>query len=50
MTGFILSTIFWAMARWRPIVSMVTIAPSIGSMSSNFGMAVISLDFSAAFT
>ena len=29
---------------------MVTIAPSIASMSSSFGMAVISLDFSATLT
>src|ERR1700733_9729313 len=35
------------MSRWQPIASMVTIAPSIASMSSNFGIAMISLDFSA---
>jgi len=36
-----------AIARWQPIASMVTTAPSIVSMSSSFGMATISLDFSA---
>ena len=38
------------MSRWQPIASMVTIAPSIASMSSSLGMAMISLDFSATLT
>jgi len=38
------------MSRWQPIASMVTIAPSIASMSSSLGMAMISLEFSAALT
>src|SRR5208337_1639348 len=35
------------MSRWHPIASMVTIAPSMTIMSSSFGIATISLDFSA---
>ena len=38
------------MARWHPIASMVTMAPSIASMSSSFGIATISFDFSATLT
>src|SRR5436190_419714 len=38
------------MSRWQPIASMVTTAPSIAIRSSSFGMATISLDFSATFT
>src|SRR6516164_699409 len=38
------------MARWQPIASMVTTAPSIAIMSSSAGMATISLDFSATAT
>src|SRR3954453_5785997 len=40
----------WAMSRWQPIASMVTTAPSIAIRSSSFGMATISLDFSATLT
>ena len=42
--------IFCAMSRWQPMASMVTIAPSIASMSRSFGIAMISLDFSATLT
>src|SRR5271163_2786992 len=38
------------MARWQPIASMVTTAPSIFSMPRSLGMATISLDFSATLT
>ena len=38
------------MARWQPIASMVTTAPSIAIMSSSAGMATISLDFAATAT
>ena len=34
------------MARWQPMASIVTTAPSIAIMSSSAGMATISLDFS----
>ena len=44
--GFFFS-IFLQISRWHPIASMVTIAPSIFSSSSNSGMAVISLDLSS---
>src|SRR4051812_12956814 len=40
----------WAMSRWQPIASMVTTAPSMAIRSSSFGMATISLDFSATLT
>src|SRR3954465_6363926 len=39
--------IFWAMSRWHPIASRVTMAPSIASRSSNLGIATISFDLSA---
>ena len=39
-----------AMSRWHPIASMVTIAPSIVSISRSLGIAMISLDFSATLT
>ena len=35
------------MAFWQPMASMVTNAPCKSSNSSSFGIAVISLDFSA---
>jgi len=38
------------MSRWQPIASIVTIAPVMASMSSSFGIAMISLDFSATLT
>src|SRR5580693_9083257 len=41
---------FCAMSRWQPMASMVMIAPSIASMSSSFGIAMISFDFSATLT
>jgi len=42
--------IFWAMSRWQPMASMVTMAPSMASMSNSLGMATISLALSATFT
>ena len=39
-----------AMARWQPIASVVTTQPSSESISSSFGMAVISLDPSSTAT
>src|SRR5215813_313525 len=38
------------MLRWQPMASMVTMAPSIASMSRSAGMATISLDLSATLT
>jgi hypothetical protein len=38
------------MSRWQPIASMVTIAAAIANMSRSFGIATISLDFSATLT
>ena len=34
---------FCAISRWQPMASIVTMAPSIASMSSSFGIAMISL-------
>src|SRR5436309_11003435 len=38
------------MSRWQPMASMVTVAPSIASISRSLGMATISLDLSATLT
>ena len=40
----------WFERMLQPVASMVTIAPQISSVSSNFGIAVISLLFSSTTT